>query len=179
MSYLSRRRRRAPASSSSSWVRICSCPWRSSGGTFACAVGAPLAPFRSIWPAPRGSGCATRWYREKRWIGHEVNPIFDTNNNHNVRHTHKTRIMHKYNDKKTVSKCKHYSSLWKFSNAFLSLHTPFYLRCELEMPDSGGFLYFLKKQREPYRNIFTTKANQESDTKHQIHFVSRIFKFHT
>ena len=31
-------------------VRICSCPVRSSEGTFACAFDAPAALFRNIWP---------------------------------------------------------------------------------------------------------------------------------
>lgn len=45
---------------SSSWCRSRNCPARSSPGTAACAVGAPGAPSRNTWPAPRGSESATK-----------------------------------------------------------------------------------------------------------------------
>ena len=45
--------------SSSSWPRICSCPWRSSEGRAACVSGALSWPSRSTWPALPWTGCAT------------------------------------------------------------------------------------------------------------------------
>lgn len=45
---------------SSSWCRNRNCPVRSSPGTAACAIGAPGAPSRNTWPAPRGSASATK-----------------------------------------------------------------------------------------------------------------------
>lgn len=45
---------------SSSWCRNRNCPVRSSPGTAACAIGAPGAPSRNTWLAPRGSASATK-----------------------------------------------------------------------------------------------------------------------